>query len=151
MGAQHEQKQSNRKIVGNDGPPCGRCKQPTQIRDLIAVTPKIQRRPFYYRRYYCTDRSCKTTLIMPKEFRVFRNEKLREVFEQRERQTETNSDVALDFLDGTQGPLPSPSNDQTLAMSNPELFSVYRAWRQRDVEPPANVLREIDRRAKAGP
>jgi hypothetical protein len=54
------------------GPPCPRCKQPTEIREHVEVTAKELAKPFYYSRWYrCLNNRCKTRLIMPNEFRVF--------------------------------------------------------------------------------
>ncbi|GEM_PF-4860871 len=54
------------------GPPCPRCGQPTEVREHKAVTAKELARPFYYSRWYnCANRSCRATLIMPEEFKVF--------------------------------------------------------------------------------
>jgi len=60
-----------RLIVG--GPPCPRCKQQTEVREHVEVTAKELAKPFYFSRWYkCMNSRCKTTLIMPNEFKVFR-------------------------------------------------------------------------------
>jgi hypothetical protein len=67
-------KERNRRIVTAHGPPCPRCRQPMEVREHERITEKELHRPFYYSRWFnCTNRQCKTTLVMP-EFRVF-NEK----------------------------------------------------------------------------
>jgi hypothetical protein len=64
----------NMKIGSFDGPPCPRCGCPTEIREHERITEKELAKPFYYSRwYYCQNRDCKTTTIMPDEFKV-RNE-----------------------------------------------------------------------------
>lgn len=71
----HKRKwRGNRKMVSRDGPACPRCGKPTEIREHDCVTTKMLRQPFYYSRWYnCVNHSCKTTLIMPKEFMVWTN------------------------------------------------------------------------------
>jgi hypothetical protein len=60
----------NRPLVA--GPPCPRCGQPTEVREHVEVTSRELAKAFYYSRWYkCANNRCKTTLIMPKEFRVF--------------------------------------------------------------------------------
>jgi hypothetical protein len=45
-----------------------------EVREHVAITEKELRRPFYYSRWYnCANRQCKTSLVMPDEFRVFKN------------------------------------------------------------------------------
>jgi hypothetical protein len=57
-----------------DGPPCPRCHQQTQVREHVQVTAKELTKPYYYSRWYrCANSQCKTRLIMPSEFRVFRD------------------------------------------------------------------------------
>jgi hypothetical protein len=61
-------------VVGEYGPPCPRCHRPTQIREHDQIRERHLRQPFYYSRwYYCTHRDCKTTLVMPEEFKVLTN------------------------------------------------------------------------------
>ena len=60
-------------VLQGDGPPCPRCEQPTEIRVHTAITDKELSRPFYYSRWYrCNNEFCRTTLIMPKEFIVWK-------------------------------------------------------------------------------
>lgn len=59
-------------VVGDNGDPCPRCGQPTQVREHKAITECELRRPFYYSRwFYCTNRKCKTSLVMPAKFQVW--------------------------------------------------------------------------------
>jgi hypothetical protein len=59
-------------VVRESGPPCRRCKQATEVREHGAITEKHLAQPFYYTRWFrCTNRKCKTTLIMPEEFKVW--------------------------------------------------------------------------------
>ncbi len=58
--------------VGLAGPPCPRCGVATEVREHKEVTAKELARPFYYTRWFkCTNRRCKTTLVMPEEFKVY--------------------------------------------------------------------------------
>jgi hypothetical protein len=62
----------NSKIVSLDGPVCPRCGCPTEIREHERITEKELARPFYYSRWYnCPNQDCKTTTIMPDEFKVW--------------------------------------------------------------------------------
>ena len=73
-------------VVPESGPPCPRCKHATEVREHGAITAKHLAQPFYYARWYrCTNGQCKTTLIMPEEFKVWNYKR--------------GSDVALDVLD----------------------------------------------------
>jgi len=68
-------KAKNTKIVGLDGPPCPRCGCPTEIREHERITAEEWAKSFYYSRWYnCRNRGCKTTAIMPDEFKVWKNE-----------------------------------------------------------------------------
>jgi hypothetical protein len=63
----------NMKRLFSGGPPCPRCNQQTEVREHVAVTAKELAKPFYYSRWYkCLNSRCRTNLIMPNEFRVFR-------------------------------------------------------------------------------
>ena len=58
-------------VVGYDGDPCPRCKEPTQIREHDVLRDKQLREPFYYSRwFYCTNKHCRTKLIMPPRYMV---------------------------------------------------------------------------------
>jgi hypothetical protein len=55
--------------------PAPRCGQRTQVRAHREITEKQLRQPFYYSRWFvCTNPRCRTTLIMPERFKVFRDE-----------------------------------------------------------------------------
>ncbi len=76
-------------VLDEAGPPCPRCSQATQVREHAAITEKHTRRqPFYYSRWYrCLNPNCKTTLIMPEQYKVWNlteaeRERLRLVLEQ---------------------------------------------------------------------
>jgi hypothetical protein len=44
---------------------------PTEIREHDGVGEKQLRQPFYYRRWFCcTNKDCKTTMIMPERYKV---------------------------------------------------------------------------------
>jgi hypothetical protein len=71
-------RRGNTKIIGNDGPRCRRCGRATEIREHERITKKELAQRFYFSRWYnCTNQSCKTKLIMPKEF-IVRNERARQ-------------------------------------------------------------------------
>lgn len=54
------------------GPSCPRCGKPTKVCAHRTITSKQLKQPFFYSKWYkCTNELCKTTLIMPEEFRVF--------------------------------------------------------------------------------
>lgn len=64
-------KPRERTVIAGIGIPCPRCESPTQIRTHAAVTQKMLRQPFYYRRwYYCTNMDCVTTMVMRDEDKV---------------------------------------------------------------------------------
>ena len=63
----------NTEIVARDGPPCPRCHNLTQVREHKRIGEKQLNRAYYYSRWYCcANRQCKTTLIMPEEFKVLK-------------------------------------------------------------------------------
>jgi len=54
------------------GPLCPRCQQRTQVHRHPEITPALLGQPFYYSEWYrCTNRSCRTTNIMPQDKRVY--------------------------------------------------------------------------------
>jgi hypothetical protein len=68
-----QKRNSNTVVVEGDGPPCHRCRQLTRIHSHREIGNKLLSQPFYYERWYvCLNSTCKTTLIMPDEFRVWR-------------------------------------------------------------------------------
>jgi hypothetical protein len=59
-------------VVNDSGPPCPRCKQPTQVREHKEIGERQLCSKFYFVRWYlCTNRQCRTTLIMPEAFKVW--------------------------------------------------------------------------------
>jgi hypothetical protein len=63
-----------RVIPGERGDPCPRCGRSTEVREHVEITPKHLLQPWYYSRwFYCTNPKCKTTMIMPDLYRVFRD------------------------------------------------------------------------------
>ena len=59
-------------VVRESGPPCPRCKQTTEVREHKKSGKGQRQAKFYFARWYrCTNRQCKTTLIMPEEFKVW--------------------------------------------------------------------------------
>jgi len=64
---------AHRKTVPGQGDPCPRCGMPTEIREHDGLRDKHLRQPFYYTRwFYCTNKQCKTTMIMPDRYKVER-------------------------------------------------------------------------------
>jgi hypothetical protein len=62
----------SRTLHGEVGDRCPRCGQWTQVREHKEITEKHLRQPFHYSRWFvCTNRRCRTTLIMPERFKVF--------------------------------------------------------------------------------
>ena len=58
--------------LADAGPPCPRCRRPTEARAHAEVTEQMLRQAFYYSRWYlCTNADCPTKDIKPPEFRVF--------------------------------------------------------------------------------
>jgi hypothetical protein len=46
------------------------------VHEHVEVTPKHLRQPWYYAKwFYCTNPKCKTTMIMPDRYRVFRGDR----------------------------------------------------------------------------
>jgi hypothetical protein len=68
-------KKTHRVLADVQGDCCPRCATPTQVRVHKQITDKHRRQPYYYSRwYYCVNPNCRTTLIMPERFRVFKGE-----------------------------------------------------------------------------
>lgn len=65
-------RRKRRRVLDEKGPPCPRCTRLMQVREHKEVSERELRRPFYYSRWYrCMNGNCKTTLVMPPEFRIF--------------------------------------------------------------------------------
>ena len=67
-----KQKQ-NYVVVSGGGIPCPRCGHPTQIREHEHITDKMRlKQPYYYKRwFYCLQASCKTSMVMRDEYKVY--------------------------------------------------------------------------------
>jgi hypothetical protein len=62
------------RVVPGDGDPCPRCGVPMQIREYNNLTDKHLHRPYFYTRWFCcTNKSCRTTLVMPERYKVRAN------------------------------------------------------------------------------
>jgi hypothetical protein len=73
MGMSKDGKYFN--VLGYDGDPCHRCGKLTQIREHIEIKQRHLKQPFYYSRWFCcVNPNCRTTLIMPERFKVFRDQ-----------------------------------------------------------------------------
>ena len=69
-------KSKNVKIVSLDGPPCPRCRCPTEIREHERITEKELAKQFYYSRWYnCGNAKCQTTIVHADEFKVWNENK----------------------------------------------------------------------------
>ena len=65
-------KRSNAIVIKKKGEPCPRCGKATELRKHRAVTEKMLRQPFYYSQWFkCTNKKCKTSLIMLERFKVW--------------------------------------------------------------------------------
>jgi hypothetical protein len=63
-------------VIGVSGPPCHRCKLPTEVRAHRAITDKELQKPFYCSRWFiCRNKRCRTTVIAPPEFRVWNSKR----------------------------------------------------------------------------
>jgi hypothetical protein len=61
----------NRKRLDIPGAPCPRCFKTMTVFEHREMTDKLLRQSVYYSRWYrCDNPGCKTTLVMPPEFRV---------------------------------------------------------------------------------
>lgn len=59
-------------VINTLGEPCPRCGGPTEVREHTEITEKHLAQPFYYSRwFFCTNRQCRTQLIMPSKFIVW--------------------------------------------------------------------------------
>jgi len=58
-------------VIPGDGDPCPRCGVPMEIHEHNSVGDKQLRQPFYYTRWFrCTNKSCRTTQVMPPRYKV---------------------------------------------------------------------------------
>ena len=61
----------NRKRLDIPGASCPRCKLAMTVFEHREMTAELLRQPVYYSRWYrCDNPSCKTTQVMPPEFKV---------------------------------------------------------------------------------
>jgi hypothetical protein len=62
-------------LAGMVGDPCPRCGGITEVHQHAEVTERhLTKQPYYYSRWFaCMNPRCKTTLIMPERYRVYRN------------------------------------------------------------------------------
>jgi hypothetical protein len=97
----------NTRVLDEDGPPCPRCSVFTEIREHIKIRDKELKRPFYYSKWFnCVNKDCKTNLIMPDEFRIFKSNRNRKFFENKV--FHRNRDKCLDKgINTTNGSRPS--------------------------------------------
>jgi hypothetical protein len=84
-----------------------------QIREHVSITDKHLAQPFYYSRWFnCTNPTCKTTLVMPDRFRVFRDEATRVRFEGSGVDDQPQSDIVFETLDAMATEQKPPSNER---------------------------------------
>jgi hypothetical protein len=63
-------------VLDVSGPPCPRCQQLTQVRQHAMLTEKVIKAPFYFARWFrCINPACRVTLIMPPQFKVYREDR----------------------------------------------------------------------------
>jgi hypothetical protein len=59
-------------VPGVVGDPCPRCGQPMRIFQHAEISDRQKRAPFFYRRWHrCLSDSCKTTVVMRDEDRIW--------------------------------------------------------------------------------
>lgn len=72
MGKKKGKVKGNTEVADRIGPPCPRCGHDTQVRVHKRITDKLLRQPFYYSEwYYCSNKRCRTSLLMPDKFKVY--------------------------------------------------------------------------------
>jgi hypothetical protein len=63
---------SNSVMIDGTGDPCPRCGQPMRIFQHAEISDRQRRAPFYYQRWHrCLSVSCKTTVVMRDEDRIW--------------------------------------------------------------------------------
>ena len=71
---QHHKPKSGRgetTVIPGDGDPCPRCGVPMEIHEHSSIGDKQLRQRAYYTRWFCcTNKSCKTTQVMPPRYKV---------------------------------------------------------------------------------
>jgi hypothetical protein len=66
---------TSRVVDGELGDACPRCGHATEVREHKEITDRQLRQPYYFARWFhCTNVRCRTTLIMPDRYRVYRNQ-----------------------------------------------------------------------------
>ena len=59
------------RVVPGNGDLCPRCGVPMQIREYSNLTDKHLHRSYFYTRWFCcTNKNCRTTLVMPERYKV---------------------------------------------------------------------------------
>ena len=59
------------RVVPGEGDPCPRCGVPMQIREYNNLTDKHLHWPYFNTRWFCCmNKSCRTTLVMPRRYKV---------------------------------------------------------------------------------
>jgi hypothetical protein len=62
-------------IVSESRPPCPRCGRPMQVREHYRIREKQLRQPYYYSRWFCCRHGdCRTTLVMPEQYKWNHNQ-----------------------------------------------------------------------------
>lgn len=71
-------------VIPGDGDPCPRCGRPTQIREHKEILQRHRNQPFYYSRWFnCMFSDCRTTLVMPDRFIIWRSAEDRDAYVRR--------------------------------------------------------------------
>ena len=61
------------RVVPGNGDLCPRCGVPMQIREYSNLTDKHLHRSYFYTRWFCcTNKNCRTTLVMPERYKVMK-------------------------------------------------------------------------------
>jgi hypothetical protein len=55
-------------VIPGEGDPCPRCAEPMQIREYDGISAK--KLHHYTRWFFCLNKTCKTTLVMPARYKV---------------------------------------------------------------------------------
>lgn len=65
-------------IVSKEGPPCPRCKNPTQVRNHDEIGAKQLSQPYYFRQwFYCENPDCLMRVWVLEEDKVWNREEYR--------------------------------------------------------------------------
>jgi hypothetical protein len=76
--AERKQQRTPTPRLDYDGPPCPRCEVPMEVCEHASIGAKQKRKAYYYSRWFCCrNKQCRTTLVMPEEFKVWNEQALK--------------------------------------------------------------------------